>query len=577
VDNILVINLTRMGDIVQTGPLLSGLRTQHPGAHIALLVIDSFRGIAEQLPDVDEVRIYGQDESVSRLMAPGWSLAAKTAWHRRFVDGLKDRAWDLVINLTHSHDSALLSQLVSRGEIRGLSVHRNGRRDIKHDWVKYFFNVTANRGFNSFNLVDIYRRIGNVAPDPSARLCLEPGAEARAWAASEPLGGTGPLVMLQLGASKDNRRWPVESFARTARLLAARHGARFVTCGTQREAHLAAELRTLAPELDITDYSGRTTLRQLSALCARVDLLVSNDTGTMHIAASMGTPVVSLFLATALPEETAAWLPGTLVLQPRIACSPCSHHVECPHVRCREFITPAAVAWGVARQLGLGSDAEADCPDSATVRAFHCDRDADGYQDLVPLTPEPLELELLFVLCYRRMWKTHLRAGVHGATPPALALENELESLLARHQPPADPDLLTRRLEEALAVLARVVRLAREGMELTSRVARGATGDERWLALLKTTAERVTALDEELFHLELAQAWLRPLAVLFRFDKDELEEQPDLLQTNRAMGEIYRTLAVRAADLEALLRRTREAAFTTSAAHKSPVLEACHG
>lgn len=551
---ILVINLTRMGDIVQTGPLLDGLRQRHPSARISLLVIRSFRGVADMHPAVDEVLEYDQDESVSRLMAPGWSLAQATLWHRDFVRSLGQRPWDLVINLTHSHDSALLSQLVARGEIRGLSVHRNGRRDIKHDWVKYFFNVTANRGFNRFNLVDIYRRIGNLPPDPRARLRLEPGAQARAWAAAEPLSGSGPLVMLQLGASKDNRRWPVEQFARTARLLDQRHGARFVVCGTAKEAPLAGALKQAAPGLVIHDYSGRTSLAQLAALCSRADLLVSNDTGTMHIAAAMGTPVVSLFMATALPEETAAWLPGTLVLQPRIACSPCSHHVDCPHVRCREYITPEAVAWAAGRQLGL--DPMSDCPDTATVRVFRAVRDGDGYQDLIPLTPEPLELETLFSLCYRRLWKGHLRAGQAAPERPARSLEEELEALLTHHLPADDPEALSGRLGLAREVLDGVIRRAAEGLGLTEAVAQGAANPATWMELLRNTATRVTALDEELFHLELAHAWLRPLAVLFRFDKDELEQEPDLLRTNAAMGEIYHNLGRRARALAGLLEST---------------------
>ena len=82
---ILVINLTRMGDIVQTSPLLQGLRQQHPDAHIALLVIDAFRGVAQQIPAVDEVLVYEQDESVSRLMAPGWTFGDAVIWHRTFV------------------------------------------------------------------------------------------------------------------------------------------------------------------------------------------------------------------------------------------------------------------------------------------------------------------------------------------------------------------------------------------------------------------------------------------------------------------------------------------------------------
>lgn len=112
------------------------------------------------------------------------------------------------------------------------------------------------------------------------------------------------------------------------------------------------------------------------------------------------------------------------------------------------------------------------------------------------------------------------------------------------------------RLLQARTVLDTVIRLADEGLELTRRIAAGESDPEAWIRLLDHTARRVTALDEQVFHLELAHAWLRPLAVLFRFDKDELEQEPDLLRTNRAMGAIYRTLAERARVLDSLLEAT---------------------
>ncbi|MCB9472838.1 MAG: glycosyltransferase family 9 protein [Candidatus Delongbacteria bacterium] len=546
---ILVINLTRMGDIVQTSPLLQGLRQQHPDAHIALLVIDAFRGVAQQIPAVDEVLVYEQDESVSRLMAPGWTFGDAVIWHRNFVRALGQRSWDLVINLTHSHDSALLSQLVARGEIRGLSVHRTGQRDIKHDWVKYFFNVTANRGFNSFNLVDIYRRIGNLPKGVGQALCLEPGDEARRWAADLPLDGPGPLVMLQLGASRDNRRWPLESFARCARILAEECGARFLLCGTQKEMPLAASLMTLAPELVYHDLSGQTNLAQLSALCTRADLLISNDTGTMHIAAAMGTPVVSLFLATALPEETAAYLPGTLVLQPRIACSPCSHHVECPHINCRDWITPAAVA--AAARMQLDGSVPETWPDAERVHVFRCERDAEGFQTLVPLLQEQLSPEAIFSLCYRRLWKTELRAGVRE--PLALSLVDELAGLRARLAVAPDPALLLHRCNQAREILDDVIQLAGEGHALTGEVALDLSNSAPSLKLLERVSSRVIEIDATLFKREMSHTWLRPLAVLFRFDKEELDQEPDFERTNRAMGRIYDTLAHRALELANML------------------------
>jgi hypothetical protein len=81
----------------------------------------------------------------------------------------------------------------------------------------------------------------------------------------------------------------------------------------------------------------------LKAALAACDLLITPDTGPMHVAAAVGTPIVALFWAAAHPEETGPYGPGHMVLQPQLACAPCQPGTQCPHEICRTVIRPAHV------------------------------------------------------------------------------------------------------------------------------------------------------------------------------------------------------------------------------------------
>lgn len=553
-DRILVVNLTRMGDVIQTSPLVDGLRRRHPRARIGLLVLQGFAGIARLVPGVDEVLCWDQDRSVGLLHDPRASLGARTAWHRERVRELRGDGWDLVVNLSHSRESAVLARLLARGEVRGIAVHDDGARRVDHDWAKYFFCVTGNRAVNHFNLVDVYRLAGDLGPREGTRLRLEAPREARdeALALLEGLPGAGPLVMLQSGASQESRRWPAEAFAATARRLHEACGARFLVVGGPSERELCARLASLLDPLPRLDLGGRTSLGALTALAAEADLLLTGDTGTLHVASAVGTPSVSLFIAVALPWETAPWLPGCVVLQPRIECSPCSHRVSCPHVMCRDWLAPETVAAACLARLaedGLAPEPDPSWTKDPRVDVWRTLRDGAGLQDLRPLGRRPLEAESLVARAYRRLWLERL--GERGCELPAF--EEELAEWTAAFEEP-DPAAAARVWRELRGGLERIASLAGEGLAWTARLeSELAAGPD--VEGLSAVLDGVRAVDGELFRLELSRPALRPLGVLFRFEREDLERDRELLELNGRMAAVYgelRARALRLAELAAL-------------------------
>jgi len=172
------------------------------------------------------------------------------------------------------------------------------------------------------------------------------GAAARLIAAA---AGRGPLVGLNPGATAPSRRWPQERFAAVGRRLRQAADARVVVLGGRLEAPLARDVAAAVP--GAASLAGRTDLKTLMGVLAALDLLVTNDTGPMHLAAALGTPLLDLCGA-ADERVTGPRGPRARVLRERLFCSPCVRNV-CPFdLQCMRALTTDRVAAAALAELG---------------------------------------------------------------------------------------------------------------------------------------------------------------------------------------------------------------------------------
>ena len=294
---VLLIKPGAIGDLLQLSPVVRAIKRSRPQARITILVgnsasVDLFR----YNPAVDEVLVY-EKKGVHR----SWSAFGKL-WRE-----LRKRRFDLVVNYQRSNLKGWLLAAASF-PCRVLVYHKEKRR-VMHAVENHL------------------KAVAPLVGDPGTldqRLELYLGGEDKRWAeellARESLNGK-MLVALNLGASHPVNRWPTRRFAELSdKLQAAGFGVVLVGGGSDRELADAVLADCADRPLDLV---GRTSLLQLGALLERSSAVVSADTGPMHMATAVGTPVVALFGA-ADPARTGPVGEGHLVLQAAgISCVPC--------------------------------------------------------------------------------------------------------------------------------------------------------------------------------------------------------------------------------------------------------------
>ena len=185
-------------------------------------------------------------------------------------------------------------------------------------------------------------------------------------------------IAVQAGASDVMKAWRPESFGLTMARLSRHPGLGFVMIGTAAETEsielAKATYRVGGGAAPILDASGHTTLSQLVGLLSRCQLLLTNDTGPMHLAVGVGTTVLDLSVGHVDHQETGPYGPGHWAVQPDLACSPCGFDQICAHHACKDRIIPDEVAMLCLHALGL-----APFPSwSSGVRVYQSSADADG-------------------------------------------------------------------------------------------------------------------------------------------------------------------------------------------------------
>lgn len=322
--NILVINVNWVGDAVFSTPVFKALKQNFPGGKVSCLAVPRVREILEQAPGVDDVIIYDEEGKDSGPLAK-----------LKLIARLRREKFDAVFILHRSLTRALLVYLAGIPQRIGYDTKNRGFLLTKR------ITVPAETIHRSDQYLKVLEASGIKIND---RICelTENAAEVEKINAVLNAYGvkqTDFVVVVHVGGNWDLKRWPQENFALLIKHLARRYQAKVIIPGTSADLSSAKAIAAQS-EVDPIVLAGQTSLKGLMALFARADLVISSDSGPLHIASSLGADVVGLFGPTR-PEVTGPRGKGrTYILQKDTGCNrhPC-YHLTCTDNTCMQAIT----------------------------------------------------------------------------------------------------------------------------------------------------------------------------------------------------------------------------------------------
>jgi lipopolysaccharide heptosyltransferase II len=335
---ILAVRLDALGDVLMTTPALRALKRSAPGRHVTLLTSPGGAAVAPMLPDVDDCLVY---ESPWMKATPDRPDARHD---HAMIDRLRAGRFDgAVVFTVYSQNPLPAAMLLYLADIPLRLAHcRENPYQLLTDWIPDPEPAQLVR-HEVRRQLDLVAAVGCRAGDERLALRVPDAARARvnSLLRSRGLGEDTPFVVVHPGVTAASRRYPPEGFAAAARSLVREHGLRVVFTGSGGEHDLVESIRAAMGEPSHS-LAGRLDLAELAALIERAPLLIANNTGPVHVAAAVGTPVVDLYALTN-PQHTPWGVPCRVLNHP-VPCAPC-YKSDCPegHHDCLRLVRPDAV------------------------------------------------------------------------------------------------------------------------------------------------------------------------------------------------------------------------------------------
>ena len=321
-ERILLIKPSSLGDIIHALPTLAAIRRTFPKARVSWLVKKEWAPILRRHPMLDDIiEVEFSAAQLLRLIAP-----------------LRARRFDVVVDLQGLLRTGVLSWFTGAPRRVGFSDAREGS--------PCFYTERIGGPMREMHAVDRYLRLASAlgAKERQAEFVLPdlPEEEGRSQALFTQVGldGASSVIGIAPSARWVSKRWAAESFAAVADRLQHEGLHRVVFIGATQEkgdiARVKQDMRTEA-----ADLTGLTTVGDLPAVMRRLRLLISNDSGPMHVAAAVGTPVVAVFGPTS-PACTGPYGDGHTVLTSPVDCRPCFRR-QCHNPNTYECLTRISI------------------------------------------------------------------------------------------------------------------------------------------------------------------------------------------------------------------------------------------
>ena len=337
--NILIVKLSAIGDVIHTLPALNAIKSRYPDAHITWLVEEAAAPLVEGHEALDRVLVSKRKRWIRELRSSSFFSALSEIY--RFVKALRDTDYDMILDFQALLKSGVLIAL-ARGR-RKIGFGR-GLEHMEHSYIFLNERISAvdmeihalSRGMM---LIDA---LGIPSNTVVYKLPISGHDHERVRELLRRFGMLGAKLIVAINpvAKWETKLWANKKFSELADILIDRYDAKIVFTGSAEDGPTIQDIMS-AMKGHAVDLAGHTTLKMLAALYQKMAFVVSTDTGPMHIAAAVDTPVVALFGPTA-PWRTGPFGTGHQIVRPEIECSPCFKR-ECKTIDCMEQINVTQV------------------------------------------------------------------------------------------------------------------------------------------------------------------------------------------------------------------------------------------
>ncbi len=339
--NILIVKLSAIGDVIHTLPSLAALRKLYPDANITWAIEDASSDLIADHPYVDRVVVSYRKRWIWDMKK---GLITKPMGEiKDFINDLRKQPYDLVIDFHGLIKSAVVVLISS------------GKRKLGYDSMQELSGLFLNERIPedmSKHAVDRYldfpRYLGAAVKEPEFLIPIDKQNIDRVEELLQrnDIDKNGRFVAVSPLALWDTKLWADERFASLCDRIAEELNVRIVFTGTERKKleHIQSLMK-----MHSVNLGGQTTLRDLAYLYQRSALLITTDSGPMHLAAAMRTPVIALFGPTD-PSRTGPYGKGHVVIRRELPCSPCFLK-KCESMDCMSGITIEEVFQAVREKL----------------------------------------------------------------------------------------------------------------------------------------------------------------------------------------------------------------------------------
>ena len=347
--SILIVKLSAIGDVIQTLPMAEAMKRQYPDARIDWVVEEDASALLLHHPVINRVIISRRKSWVKKALKPGgfWRTLREVG---RFIRELRSRPYDWVIDNHGIFKSGLLV-LLSRGRRKiGFQASAGIADEGSYFFTHERYKPLSIERHALERYLDLVSQMGVQTDSTAFHLSVPPDSLKEAEDLLRQKGfGSRPLVVLHPVAKWETKQWPAENFARLISALTQKKASVVITGSPQDEGPVGEIIQRMGDSVKVLNLAGKTDLMELAGIFSLSDLVLSPDTGPMHLAAAVKAPLIALFGPTA-PWRTGPYGNNPGIIRKDLPCSPCFQK-KCRTMECMDSISVEEVLAAVQQKL----------------------------------------------------------------------------------------------------------------------------------------------------------------------------------------------------------------------------------